>query len=91
MDSHIGAADPSVGHILSHGGVAVSMKLDDYDQDGTLEAIVRYRFVLTCPGGGENILTRVALVEVGDELTLARTQKSSITWTTIIPKLQMER
>jgi len=51
--------------------IAVSLFTDDYDRDGVLEIMARYRFILVCPGGGNNLITHMVLVEVANESKVA--------------------
>lgn len=43
--------------------IAATLKVDDYDDDGEREILVRLRHSIMCGGGGENVVTTMTLLD----------------------------
>lgn len=48
------------------GSIPTTIKVDDLDDDGELELQVRFRSEIMCGGGGENQVTTLMIVELGE-------------------------
>ncbi len=49
------------------GDIPTSIYVDDYDDDGELELLVRYRNEIMCPGVGEQDITNLMIVEASEQ------------------------
>jgi len=48
------------------GKIPTTIQIDDYDDDGEPELLVRFRDQIMCSGGGENLVTTLQLVELSE-------------------------
>lgn len=46
------------------GKIPTTLVVDDYEHDGEVEALVRFRHTIMCPGGGPNEITELRMVEL---------------------------
>lgn len=51
--------------------LAVTMKSQDYDDDGEPEVLIRIRYPEMCPGGGPNTITSLHVLDVTPKITAA--------------------
>ncbi|NJK32854.1 MAG: hypothetical protein HC927_10840 [Deltaproteobacteria bacterium] len=48
------------------GSIPTTIYVDDYEDDGELELLVRFRNEIMCPGGGANEVTTLMLIELAE-------------------------
>jgi hypothetical protein len=46
------------------GSIPTTLVVDDHERDGEIEALVRFRHDIMCPGGGPNTITELRIVEL---------------------------